>query len=60
MKGQCHDSQRIANFNEEHHGKLSKGPWHNEKGMVGALTKKRSPETLVRTVSIECNGQKLD
>lgn len=22
MKGQCHDSQSIANFNEEHHGKL--------------------------------------
>lgn len=22
MEGQCHDSQRIADFNEEHHGKL--------------------------------------
>lgn len=39
---------------------MSKGLWHNEKGMVGALTKKKSPETPVRTVSIECNGQKLD
>lgn len=39
---------------------MSKGLWHNEKVRVGALTKKRSPETPVRTVSIECNGPKLD
>lgn len=60
MKGQCHGSQRITNSNEEHHGKLSERPWRNEKGMAGALSKKRSLETLVRTVSIDCNGQKLD
>lgn len=39
---------------------MSEGPWHNEKAMVGAFTKKRSPETLVKTVSMEYNGQKLD